>query len=144
MLQVAPPAVQEAPRGRSVYRWCTSRCEILLSTVLSSLTLVVMLLSLENWMLLSLFHLEREAWANTPWHTCEMFRCLVFLLFYYSPIYHHLPALAKPQTSFGQWTETSRARVAQTFLMKSTSSCSPFQKDRGRWQQISQLKKTCC
>lgn len=95
-LQVAPQAVQDAPWGRSGYSWFVSRCEILLNIVLSSLTLMVMLLSLGNWMLLSLFHLEREPLANTPRHTCEMLCCLVFWLFhFYWPI-HPLPALAIP------------------------------------------------
>lgn len=51
-LQAAPEAAQEAPRGRSGYSWCLSRCEVILSTVLSSLTLVMMLLSH--------FHVEKE------------------------------------------------------------------------------------
>lgn len=92
-LQVAPKAAQQTPQGRSGYSWCISRCEVLLSTVLSSPTLVVMLLSL--------LHLEKKPWANTPQHTCDV---LLFLLcYFYWSIHCLLPALAKPQTAFGQW-----------------------------------------
>lgn len=140
-LQVAPQAVQDAPRGRIGYSWCVSRCEILLNIVLSSLTLMVMLLSLGNWMLLSLFHLEREPWANTPRHTCEMLCCLVFWLFhFYWPI-HPLPALAIPNLPLARGQTHQGLKPS---WWKAHLRVHLFRKTRGKWQQISQLKKKCC
>lgn len=108
---------QKAPRGRSGYSWCISRCEALLSSVLSSPTLVVMLLSL--------FHLEREPWANTPQHSHVMLCCFSWFIFTDQFITTSL-LLQSPKLPLA--SGHIKGLSAQTFLMEAHLHVHPFRK----------------